>query len=110
MLFLHGGAILRTATGATAFSHRAASHDMLFVASWSTGEDAASQLDFARQTWARFQPFARGFYVNDMAGGVTASEVAFNYGGNAARLSAVKAGYDPQNLFRLNANILPGPR
>ena len=108
MLFLHGGgAILRRAASATAFWHRAASHDMLFAASWNRGEGAASHLEYARQTWARLQPFTRGFYVNDMAGAVTASEVAANYGGNAARLAAVKRRYDPQNLFRLNANILP---
>jgi len=109
MLFLHGGgAISRSAESATAFSHRAASHDMLFAASWNRSESAESQLEFARQTWTRLQPFTRGFYVNDLAGAVTAPEVAANYGGNAARLAAVKARYDPQNLFRLNANILPG--
>ena len=109
MLFLHGGgAISRRAASATAFWHRAASHDMLFAASWNRGEGAASHVEYARQIWARLQPFTRGFYVNDMAGAVTPSEVAANYGANAARLAAVKTRYDPQNLFRLNANILPG--
>jgi FAD/FMN-containing dehydrogenase len=110
MLFLHGGgAISRRAANATAFSHRRASHDMGFAASWSRGARAESHSEFARQTWARFEPFTRGFYVNDLAGAVTAAEVAANYGGNAARLAAVKASYDPRNLFRLNANILPAP-
>ena len=109
MLFLQGGgAISQPAAGATAFSHRGVSHDMAFAASWKSGEEADNQLEFARKTWARLQTFTRGFYVNDMAGAVTASEVAANYGGNAARLAAVKSRYDPQNLFRLNANILPG--
>lgn len=109
MLFLHGGgAISQHPASATAFSHRGASHDMGFAASWNRGAGAESHLEFARKTWARLQPFTRGFYVNDLAGAVTAPEVAANYGGNAARLAAVKARYDPQNLFRLNANILPG--
>jgi hypothetical protein len=110
MLFLHGGgAISWTAPSETAFSHRSASHDMIFIASWPKGEDEARHAEHVRQTWSRLQPFTRGFYVNDMAGGVTPAEVAANYGPNAARLGALKARWDPQNLFRLNANILPAP-
>jgi FAD/FMN-containing dehydrogenase len=109
MLFQQGGgAISRSPNSATAFSHRSISHDMLFVASWNRDESAPSHAAFAHQTWARLVPFTRGFYVNDLAGAVTAPEVAANYGSNAARLAAVKAKYDPKNLFRLNANILPG--
>jgi hypothetical protein len=82
---------------------------MIFIASWPKGEGEGRHADHVRQTWARLQPFTRGFYVNDMAGGVTPLEVAANYGANAARLAAAKARWDPQNLFRLNANILPAP-
>ena len=108
MLFIQaGGAISQRPIAATAFSHRGASHDMAFAASWNSRDGAERQLTSARQIWAHLQPFARGFYVNDMAGAVTPSEVAANYGANAARLSAIKTQWDPQNLFRLNANILP---
>ena len=109
MLFLHGGgAISRIAPSATAFSHRATLHDMIYIASWPKGDEPSPHEEYIRQTWQRLQPFTRGFYVNDMAGGVSPLEVAANYGPNAARLAAVKARWDPQNLFRLNANILPG--
>jgi FAD/FMN-containing dehydrogenase len=108
MLFMQaGGAISQRPVAATAFSHRGASHDMALAATWNTGDGAERHLAFARQAWARLQPFTRGFYVNDMAGAVNPSEVAANYGANAARLAAIKAHWDPQNLFRLNANILP---
>jgi FAD/FMN-containing dehydrogenase len=106
MLFLHaGGAISRWPVASTAFSHRAASHDMIFVGRWPKSEAQAGE--HIAQIWSRLLPFTRGFYVNEMAGGVSPSEVAANYGANATRLATVKRRWDPDNLFRLNANILP---
>ena len=35
---------------------------------------------------------------------------AENYGANYERLSAVKAAYDPDNLFHVNQNIAPAKR
>jgi FAD/FMN-containing dehydrogenase len=105
MLFLHaGGAIARRPAQATSFSHRSAMHDMIFVATAPPGQRLPAD---AAQIWDRLNPFTHGFYVNEMAGGVSPSEVAANYGANAPRLAALKRRWDPRNLFRLNANILP---
>src|SRR5262249_32099853 len=99
-------AISRRPPTSTAFWRRNMSHDMIFVSRWPKGE--ARHGEHAAQIWARLLPFTRGFYVNEMAGGVSPSETAANYGINASRLSAIKRKWDPDNFFRLNANILPG--
>ncbi|CAI10046.1 BBE domain-containing protein [Aromatoleum aromaticum] len=49
---------------------------------------------------------ARGGYVNFMSGDDDHRAPA-NYGANYERLAAVKAAYDPDNLFHLNQNIAP---
>ncbi len=45
--------------------------------------------------------------INAVTGDVPQDRVHRNYGGNYARLRALKNQYDPGNLFRLNANIVP---
>lgn len=104
---LMGGAIARIDEAATAFPHRAASHDMITIMSWPHGDGAREQQDFARRFWSDLLPYTSGFYTNDMAGGVSPEAVAANFGGNYQRLARIKAMVDPGNLFRLNANILP---
>ena len=48
----------------------------------------------------------RGAYSNDLID-VAQTRIHRNYGGNYDRLLALKNQYDPDNLFRLNANIVP---
>jgi FAD/FMN-containing dehydrogenase len=46
-------------------------------------------------------------YVNNL-GEEGEDRVRAAYGGNYDRLVALKTEYDPDNFFRLNANIRPG--
>jgi FAD/FMN-containing dehydrogenase len=52
----------------------------------------------------------RGQYVN-FAGSGDETDIPRRaaYGGNYDRLAAIKAKYDPTNLFRMNVNITPAP-
>ncbi|BBI62086.1 hypothetical protein HSBAA_33920 [Vreelandella sulfidaeris] len=51
-------------------------------------------------------PYSAGVYVNFMPAEESA-RVAEAYGANYARLTTIKACYDPENRFRLNQNIIP---
>jgi FAD/FMN-containing dehydrogenase len=58
--------------------------------------------------WEAAKPFGTGgVYVNDL-GDEGEARVRAAYGGNYARLAALKTKYDPGNLFRLNQNVKPG--
>ncbi|GAA3175309.1 hypothetical protein GCM10020255_066160 [Rhodococcus baikonurensis] len=78
----------------------------------ATATDAGTlELDrsWVRETWEALRPFSsnQGGYVNFMTD-VDENRVRASYGAaKYARLSAVKAKYDPDNVFHLNANILP---
>jgi FAD/FMN-containing dehydrogenase len=103
-----GGAMARTAPGATAFSQRQAPYLVNCIARTPTAEGFEANRAWARGTrdsMARFGPGQT--YVNFTGEGdedkVRASYPAETY----ARLAAVKAHYDPVNRFRFNQNIRP---
>ena len=64
-------------------------------------------IDWAREYWNALHPYsAGGAYVNFMMDeGI--DRVQATYRNNYQRLAAIKAKYDPQNLFRVNQNIRP---
>ena len=101
-----GGAIGRVAADATAFPHRRATVELFALASWDLGADGKRHVDYVKDYWSSLLPFTDGYYTNEVAD-EHQPKIDENYRGNIGRLRQLKRQYDPQNLFRLNANILP---
>ncbi|MEJ1961635.1 MAG: BBE domain-containing protein [Gammaproteobacteria bacterium] len=101
-----GGAISRIAPDATAFPHRSIHATSLLTCDWLATTDPAPHLKWLRKYWDTIVPHTAGFYTNDVVD-ETQKQVDENYLGNYPRLVALKNKYDPTNLFRLNANVLP---
>src|SRR6266478_4737539 len=71
---------------------------------WRDSADDATCIAWARSVFEACKPFATGgVYVNFMPE-EEKDRVANAYLGNAERLAAIKARYDPHNLFRINQN------
>ncbi len=79
---------------------------MFATISWPAAESRDEHVRYVKDYWSTLAPFTRGFYVNDMYD-ETQANVNKNYQGNYERLVRVKNKYDPGNLFRLNANVVP---
>lgn len=102
-----GGATSRVALDATAFPHRNANFVMNVHTRWREPADERRSIEWARQLFAEAAPHATGgVYVNFMPEDEI-DRVSSAYGANYARLAALKAKYDPGNLFRLNQNVQP---
>ena len=75
--------------------------------SWADPAETERNVAWARDFFEAMQPFAaRGVYVNDL-GEEEGDRVRAAYGANYDRLAAIKAAYDPTNIFRSNQNIRP---
>jgi hypothetical protein len=102
-----GGAMARIPVEATAFAHRH-SRVMVNLAAFYEGPEER----VVRQAWvadfaASLQQGDSGAYVNFM-GDEGQAQIRQAYPGVTwKRLTAIKARYDPSNLFRLNQNIPP---
>jgi len=102
-----GGAMARVPADATAFVHRA-SRIMVNVAAFYHGPaDRAVRQAWVDEFAAALRQGDGGAYVNFL-GGEGPARVRQAYPGSTwDRLVAIKARYDPTNLFRRNQNIPP---
>ncbi|WP_129677591.1 FAD-binding oxidoreductase [Candidatus Chloroploca sp. Khr17] len=100
------GVAARIAPEATAFALRTPHLMVVNAATWE-GEPGDEHIAWAEEAQRTLRPLAcAGLYVNFMGEGAP-DEVRAAYAGNYERLSALKAEYDPHNVFRRNQNILP---
>lgn len=109
LLFEVKGAIQRIPRDAMAFDHRHHNFEMSIIAHWKNAGDDAANIQWARSLWTSAQPYvSSAVYANHMTADETPDRVRSAYGvGKFARLSKLKAQYDPTNLFCNNHNIPP---
>ena len=102
------GAVQRVRPDETAFAYRDVSFACVIAGIWPDPADNEANTKWARDYWSAIHPYSGtdGGYVNFM-GTDDQDRAPANYGSNYARLSEIKAKYDPDNLFHLNQNIAP---
>lgn len=102
------GAAGRVPRDATAWNFRDAKWAEVIVGVSPDPADAKKITQWARDYWNATHPYSTGgAYINFMMD-EGQDRIRATYGGHYDRLTAIKAKYDPDNLFRVNQNIAPG--
>jgi FAD/FMN-containing dehydrogenase len=109
LLFELKGAIQRVPKAAMAFDHRDSNFEMSIIAHWTSPADDAANVQWARDVWTSAQPFVTSaVYANHMTADETPDRIRSAYGTQKlSRLRALKAEYDPHNVFCSNQNVAP---
>jgi FAD binding domain-containing protein/berberine-like enzyme len=108
--FQMGGAINRVGANETAYAERSAPWMSSIDGNWENPADNPKNIAWVRETFNQIAPYSTGTTYTNFTGQADESANALAstaFGTNMVRLSAVKAKYDPDNFFRLNANITP---
>jgi FAD/FMN-containing dehydrogenase len=100
------GAVTRVDPDTTAFPHRGNPFNLLIESRWLDPAEDEANIRWTRAFWDAMDPFSTGgVYVNYL-GQEGSERVQAAYGAEKwQRLAALKAKYDPENIFRLNQNI-----
>jgi hypothetical protein len=102
-----GGAMARVPVEATAFAHRKSRIMANVAALYHQPGEAARHETWVTRFVAALRQGDTGAYVNFLVDEDAARVRAAYPGATWDRLTAIKARYDPANLFRLNQNIPP---
>src|SRR6266702_3818613 len=98
-----GGTVNRVSPGATAFVHRNALFQAQYTTTWPVGAAPAAvarQHGWQQSFWQSMRPFASGQAYQNYVDPALANWRQAYYGANLARLTQVKAKYDPNRVFR----------
>ncbi|HEX3837161.1 MAG TPA: FAD-binding oxidoreductase [Steroidobacteraceae bacterium] len=104
-LSLSGGAVADVEPAGSAVAHRHEPFLMEMSVDWQDPNQADAKRTQIHAVWDRLVQFTSGFYGNLTVADQQAVDA--NYGANITRLMKIKKRYDPDNFFRLNANIRP---
>jgi FAD/FMN-containing dehydrogenase len=108
LIFQLGGALADLDPDATAFGNRDADAIFAAAACWPPGSAHETDRAWAREAWEAIRPYSTGSnYVNVQTEDDDETRLREAYRGSLDGLAAVKAVYDPDNVFRVNRNIAP---
>jgi FAD/FMN-containing dehydrogenase len=102
-----GGAMARVPADATAFAHRQSRILVNLAAFYEGAEDQVAKEAWVTGFQSALRQDDKGAYVNFVGDEGEAQVHAAYPGSTWDRLAAVKARYDPTNLFHLNQNVPP---
>jgi FAD/FMN-containing dehydrogenase len=103
-----GGAMARVDRDATAFSHRDAKYMVSFIGMWTDEADDAANRDWAARYWEALQAYSsHRVYSNFLADEGEARVREAYSAATFTRLAALKAEFDPENVFCGNQNVAP---
>jgi FAD/FMN-containing dehydrogenase len=108
-IFALGGAYARVPEDQTAFGGSRQTRWALNITAIARDKDAfAHDRTWVRDFWAELRPYANssGSYINFLADN-DEERIRASYGEKYDRLAAIKATWDPNNVFHHNANIRP---
>jgi FAD/FMN-containing dehydrogenase len=106
-LYPLNGAVHDVAPDATAFAHRDAKFAHIMAGIDGEGANLPAHREWVREYWSALHPHSsQAAYVNFMMD-EGQDRVRATYGDNYDRLAAIKAAWDPTNLFHMNQNIPP---
>lgn len=108
-VWLNGGAISRVADSDTAFRGRQNRYVINPEANWEDVNDDEANVAWARDVLTALEPHASGGAYLNFPGFMEEGDalVRASHGSNYERLQTLKRRFDPENLFRRNANIDP---
>jgi FAD/FMN-containing dehydrogenase len=103
-----GGAIARVPEDETAFGERSAPFNTHYLSMWEDEADDEKNIAYVRAIAAAMKPWTTGRAYLNFIGDEGLHRVETSFGEKKyARLQALKAEWDPDNLFRHNQNIKP---
>jgi FAD/FMN-containing dehydrogenase len=109
-IWMLGGQMARVPASHSAFAHRTAPYLLGIEANWDDPAADEANVAWARETYRTFERLfpESGTYLN-FAGFGEEGETMLrrSFADGFSRLQAVKAKFDPDNLFRSNLNIAP---
>jgi FAD/FMN-containing dehydrogenase len=105
---LHG-APKQVDPASAALGYRDAAFNITVMASWTDPAHDSESISWTRETADAIEPWAvSGGYANYMQADEPTARVRAAYGADSfARLQALKASYDPDNVLHRNQNIPP---